>query len=514
MTAAETESSRDRARLEPEGETVRAKPRARREHGSFGSDVLKLVTGTVLAQGITVLLSPLLTRLYAPSAFGIWALFSSITTVIGVIACLRYDVTIMLPESDEEGASLLGVSLVALAAISVVTLTAVLLGHSAIVSVLKAPEISPWLLLVPVAVLVNGLVLALSAWCSRSRRFGLLAGVKIGASATSSSVQLGVGYVGTPTAGGLIASSLVGTGLATVVLGAQIGQRDGAVVRGGFRWSRLREGMHRYRKFPQYGSLSVLLNTISWQLPAIVLQRFFTAEIVGFYSLGTRLLRVPMDLVGGAISQAFYPRAAAARSAGQLPEVVEAAYRRLVTIGFAPMVVLGIVASDLFRIAFGERWAEAGVYTQILSVWTFFWFISSPLSNLFSVLEMQEFGLKLNIVILSSRFLSLVAGGLMGNARLAVILFAATGILVYGYFSFAILDAAGVGWPRALRILGSGVVAVSPIAAVLIVGRLAGVPPWLEVLAAALCLAAFFVVAVRRDPALKAMLKALRASGA
>ena len=132
--------------------------------GNFGSDVLKLVTGTVLAQGISLLLSPLLTRIYAPQAFGVWAIFSSITTIIGVIACLRYEVTIMLPESDEEGASLLGASLLIVTVISIATLAAVLVGRSAIVSVLKAPEITPWLWLVPVAVFVNGVYLALSSW--------------------------------------------------------------------------------------------------------------------------------------------------------------------------------------------------------------------------------------------------------------------------------------------------------------------------------------------------------------
>jgi lipopolysaccharide exporter len=478
--------------------------------GSFGADVLKLATGTVLAQGITLLLSPLLTRLYAPQAFGVWALFSSITTIIGVVACLRYDIAIMLPESEEEGASLLGVSLLAVTAVSIVAFGAALVGRGAIVSALKAPEITPWLWLIPVAVFVNGVYLALSSWSSRSRRFARLSAARVGGSATSSAVQLGLGYAGSATALSLIASSLAGTGISTAVLGAQIGREDGAVLQRGLRWSRLRQGIRRYRKFPVYGSISVLLNTISWQLPAILLQRFFSAEVVGYYSLGNRLLRIPMDLVGGAISQAFYPRAAAARAAGQLAEVVEAAYRRLVTIGFAPMLVLGIVASDLFRIAFGARWAEAGVYTQILSVWTFFWFISSPLSTLFAVLEMQEFGLKLNIVILGTRFLSLAAGGLMGDARLALMLFAASGVFVYGYYSFAILAAAGVRWSAALRILASGVAAVSPIAAVLIAGKLAGVPAWLEVLAAGLSLAAFFSVVVRRDPALLAILKSVR----
>jgi len=55
---------------------------------SFAADVLKLVTGTTVAQVIAALASPLLTRLYGPEAFGLLALFTSITSIIGVVACM------------------------------------------------------------------------------------------------------------------------------------------------------------------------------------------------------------------------------------------------------------------------------------------------------------------------------------------------------------------------------------------------------------------------------------------
>ena len=78
---------------------------------SFAANVLKLVTGTTFAQVIIVLASPLLTRLYGPEAFGFLALFTSITSIIGVIACMRYEMAIMLPKTDEEAANLLGLCL-------------------------------------------------------------------------------------------------------------------------------------------------------------------------------------------------------------------------------------------------------------------------------------------------------------------------------------------------------------------------------------------------------------------
>ena len=78
---------------------------------SFATNVLKLVTGSVFAQGLGVLVVPIVTRLFAPEAFGVVALFASITGILGVVACLRYQLAIMLPKTDEDAANLLGVSL-------------------------------------------------------------------------------------------------------------------------------------------------------------------------------------------------------------------------------------------------------------------------------------------------------------------------------------------------------------------------------------------------------------------
>jgi len=105
-------------------------------------------------------------------------------------------------------------------------------------------------------------------------------------------------------------------------------------------------------------------------------------------------------------------------------------------------------------VVFGNQWAEAGTYTQILSIWTFFWFVSSPLSTLYYVLEKQDFFLKLNVAIIVTRAVSLGIGGYLGSARLALALFAASGIVVYGYLGLFIVAASGVPWKRIFTILG------------------------------------------------------------
>jgi len=69
--------------------------------------VLALVGGTTLAQALSFLFSPIQTRLFSPEVFGELSVFTSITGIVGIIICLRYELAIVLPKDDDEGFALL-----------------------------------------------------------------------------------------------------------------------------------------------------------------------------------------------------------------------------------------------------------------------------------------------------------------------------------------------------------------------------------------------------------------------
>ncbi len=79
------------------------------------------------------------------------------------------------------------------------------------------------------------------------------------------------------------------------------------------------------------------------------------------------------------------------------------------------MVILLFIGKDLFIVFFGSQWAETGLFVQILSIWAFVWFITSPLTVMVAIFEKQLWGLKINLIIFSTRLISLVIGGLLGT---------------------------------------------------------------------------------------------------
>ena len=129
--------------------------------------MLKLASGTLFAQVITIIAAPILTRWYAPETFGIYALFLSITSILGVISCMRYEIAIMLPEQDEAAANLVGVSLGFAFLVTLITVPLLWWSRDALPGWLNSPDLGFYLWLIPPAVFITGVLLAMNYWNSR-----------------------------------------------------------------------------------------------------------------------------------------------------------------------------------------------------------------------------------------------------------------------------------------------------------------------------------------------------------
>jgi len=400
-----------------------------------------------------VLAAPIVARLFAPEAFGVAALFASIAGIIGVVACQRYELSIMLPKTDEEAANLLGLSLFFVLITTAISSLIIFFAGDVIVGLFKSSELKKYLWLIPLAVFVNGTFLALNYWNSRTKHFGRLSVARVVSSVVTQAGNLGAGFSGFVSGGVLIAARVLGQLVSTAVLSTQTWRGNHRLFNKNIRWKKIIAGLKRYKKFPIYNTWSALLNTTSQFLPILFLAYFFSPKIVGFFALGRQVLFLPASLIGQAIGQVFFQKASEARHQGQLGVVVEEVFRRLVSLGMFPFLVLMLLGKDLFLFVFGPQWSEAGVYAQILSPWIFFAFIYSPLTFLFIVLEAQKEALYIDVVLFSSRCIVLSIGGFVGNPRIVVELFSFVGTIILFCMVFWFFSKAGVAPKKALAIL-------------------------------------------------------------
>jgi len=408
----------------------------------FISNVLKLVSGSVIAQILAVLLIPIITRLYTPEDYGLFSLILAITAIIAIFSSLSYQLAIMLPKEDEDAAHIVALCFVLILFSSIITGLAFFFFASPITNILNAPALKKYLWCVPFLVFFTALFSVLTYWNSRRKRFGVYAVAQVTNSLSGKGVQIGTG-IADASPFGLILGSIVGFFCALLVM------MKGFHVDLKFFKSttkrRMKELAVRYKKFPLFTSWSTTANTISTQIAPLLLVYFYSPLVVGYYAIALQVVQIPMSLIGSAVSQVFFQKASEEKNkTGSISQVVHGVHRRLVSIGIFPMLLLLIIGEDLFVIVLGMQWYTAGLYAKILVPWFLLVFIASPLSTIFCVLERQYIDLTFNVSILISRILVLCIGGLLLDPKGTLVLFSITGVIFWGWLNLYLLKISNI----------------------------------------------------------------------
>lgn len=418
---------------------------------NFLVNVLKLVSGSVIAQAFGVLLIPVITRIYSPDDFGILQLFTSISGIVAVLSCLSYQLSIMLPKKDEDAANIVVLCIALIAITSIISGIISIVFADQISQVLNTPQISNYLILLPVVVFLNGLFFVINYWVSRKLRFGVIAYSHVSNSAISKLIQVGAGFMSASPLG-LIFGMIGGYAIADLLM--LKGSKKDLILFKQVSIKKIKELAVRYKDFPLFSSWSTVANTISTQVPSFMLAFFYSTTVVGHYALANMAVNLPMGIVGGAIGQVFFQKASEQKNqVGSVKNIVSEVHKKLVSIGIFPMLVLMILSEEMFSFVFGAEWSVAGTYAKILIPWIFLVFISSPLSTLFSVLEKQGVGLSFNLTLLISRILALYIGGYYGGPIFALALFSITGVVFWGWMNFYLLKVSEVEPCESVRII-------------------------------------------------------------
>jgi len=396
---------------------------------SFVRNVVLLMSGTAAAQAISLAAAPLLTRLYAPGVFGEFSIFLALAAIVGSVGTLRYDQAVMLPESGRAAAGLFGLSLIAVAGM---TTAAAVICIALAVWRSGFPELSltqATLALVPVVVLITGLSQTFNCWLTRQKRFHQVSIAQVLAGLTTNGIQLAAG-VGACGIVGLLSGALLGSLSGALVMGAQSAAAAWPTIREAVRWTRLRALARQYSDFPAYSAPQVGLNTVSQNVPVLLLGWYYGPIVAACYFLATRCLQFPMNLVLNAFRQAFFQKASEADRAGEdMERLLVQATGVLLGLAAIPALTLFVAAPALFAFVFGAEWQSAGEYARWLVCWLVLGFANSPAVVFGQVFRRQRWILTWDIGLLISRTLALVLGGTWLSALGTIVLYSFTGIV-------------------------------------------------------------------------------------
>lgn len=425
----------------------------------FVRSVGVLAGGTALAQGIAVLALPLVTRLYSPGDFSVLAVYSAVLGILGVVACLRLEIAIPLPENDAEAANLLALALCSSAAVSVLLALIVWVWPMKIVQLLDQPGLQPFLWMFPLGIWLASTYAAVQFWATRKKRFTAIAKTRMTQSLGGVAVKLGLGLWQGFGALGLLLGQLIATGAGVFGLCRHIWQDDRTAL-SHVSWQGMRKALIDYQRFPKFSMLESFANNAAIQLPIIIIAATAIKPDAGYLMLATQAVSVPMSLIGGAVSQVYLSRAPDEFRAGNLGPFTAQVIAGLVKTGVGPIVFIGMTAPVLFPLVFGGAWQRAGEMVAWMTPWFVMQFLSSPVSMTLHVTGNQKAALWLQISGLFFRVGSVIFALTFFNGFIFEV-YAVSGVIFYITYFGLILMLAKVRFIFFVKHIATGMISVS-----------------------------------------------------
>ena len=375
--------------------------------------VLTLVAGGALAQALPLLLGPWLTRLYTPEQFGVYHLFAAVSANLAVVACARYEFALPLVGDAVDAAALRALCLRVLAG---VTLASALAAAGWL-----AWSAHGWTAWLPVAVAVLGWLSLATLWATRAQAYRALAVARVVQYGGASLAQAGAALLGAGVQG-LIVAPIAAAAAAAAVLRMPLKDEARPATR---RW---RELARRFRDFPLLNTPHAFMGALQDTVAIGMIAAWQGPMAAGFWGLSLRYLKAPATLVGGAVSQALYPRLAAhgasadhdadAHAPLRVTREGRAAVRRvmagLAAIAAPLVLLLWAFAPWAFERLFGPQWRGAGELARALGLYIGVHFVAAPLAVVTLAWGAQAWALRLALVG-QVAFVAALAAGLKLN---------------------------------------------------------------------------------------------------
>lgn len=353
---------------------------------SFIRSVAVLMTGTVIAQLIAYLITPILTRIYNGEEMGELGVYMRAVGFIAALATARFELALPLPGRDQHAYLLYRLAL----RIAVYTFAACALLFGVFL-LFREPEVNDWQFAAMTLVSAAFLVLTNlgTNWAIRKEKYQMISSSRIVNSTVANGLRWGFGLLNFG-AFGLLLASTIGYALASLAFVRQWFQLDATHKL--MRSARKTRALSiRYKEFPMYNFPHVLVDLGRDLLIAGLVVAFFSKAVFGYYNHSYTMLRLPLVVVGASIGQVFFSRAADAvnQGASMLPLLLRT-MRTLALISLLPFALILFYGEPLFAIVFGEEWGESGRYAEIMALWLMFNFVTSAVSTAPMVLNRQR----------------------------------------------------------------------------------------------------------------------------
>lgn len=355
-------------------------------------NIMKMMTGTMLGQVISIIMVPISSRIYGAELYGDLAVFTSASSVCTSVLGFGLASAIMVEKTDYESMQTYKLA-VNLTNLFVFFVAATALIIAPIVQFVKSSLPYPiMIIMLSFYVMTTNQINMLYAWLNRKGRYNVLLFNPIIAPLVNNGLVITLGLTGFTHIGlyvGLIASQF----LTLLHMFLHMDKIDYKL-----KYSEIKVIIQRNKDFILYQYPASMMNTVVSNLPIQILSACFGNTVVGYYSMAMKLLNIPSNIISTSMSRIYFKEATDVHhSGGNARGYTYKLCKLVMSIFLVPIVGILVLGNWAIPLFLGSDWMPSVDYIKIMAIWNLFAIFSNCTAGFPSIIGKQKINMLVSL---------------------------------------------------------------------------------------------------------------------
>lgn len=337
---------------------------------------------------VPLIVTPILSRLFSPEAFGEWGIFSSVINIVGVGMFLGYENAIVKAGSESDSINICVLCL--LLAFGIICVLGLLFLLGCFFQIRFITEF-PYAELLFIYLLFYIFYIVLYNYANRRECYNTLAVSHIVSGLSQASFRIFFGIISLTFFNGLILGTTFALMINVPFLLFCLRNKLNFHFYKNINCNDIFSLAKRYKRFPIFDAPGSIMAFAAFQAPTIILVFFFSKSVIGCFSIVIQLLLMPMSFIGSAMSKVYYQQLCIVQD--NIDEISKVTYKVIKTvciISIIPLLFLAIGGDKLIALFLGNKWSTTGDVALCLALWSFPTALTEPLIPLYRTLDKQK----------------------------------------------------------------------------------------------------------------------------
>lgn len=333
------------------------------KNNRFVTATLKVGSGQLISQIISVITVPVLSRIYADTAYGDTALITSMAAVVINLATFGLNSAIMKPEQKEDAKKVFTTAFLLNALVATMLVTVCLTLQNQFNLFTVSEDYGTALLLMWLYIITYATNSLMTVYMNKQGKYNKLFFNPIIGSGAQVLLAIPLGLLGFGYKGFML--TYIASNTVAVI---HMMWKNLPFYRG-YRFSDFLAVIKTYKEYVLYQYPSNFIGNFAIEYPTQYLGRCFTTQQLGGYSMCVRVMQYPLRLIAAPIATVYFKTATEYHRQGRdLAGFTYKMISRILLISAVPVAAFIFVSEPVFAFILGEEWRAAGTIAGFLCV--------------------------------------------------------------------------------------------------------------------------------------------------